>query len=77
MNIEFGKRIGEMVVSETSSSPSSAHSSTAIPVEEVFCDAIMQHVERATRGRRKHSKNSIVLSAVKNPKDVLVYRNSI
>ena len=43
MNIEFGKRIGEMVVSETSSSPSSA-----ILVEEIFCDAKMQHVERAT-----------------------------
>lgn len=48
MNIEFRKRIGQMVVSETSSSPSSPHASTAIPVEEIFCDAKMQYVERAT-----------------------------
>ena len=54
MNIEFGKRIGEMVVSGTSSSSSSAnaaHATTAIPVEEIFCDAKMQHVQRATKAR--------------------------
>ena len=61
MNIEFGKRIGEMVVSETSSSPSSAHSSTAIPVEEIFCDAKMQHVERATEAGENIQK--ILLSS--------------
>ena len=54
MNIEFGKRIGEMVLSGTSSSSSSAkeaHATTAIPVEEIFCDAKMQHVQRATKAR--------------------------
>ena len=54
MNIEFGKRIGEMVVSGTSSSSSSAnaaHATTAIPVEEIFCDAKMQHVQRATEAK--------------------------
>ena len=53
MNIEFGKRIGEMVVSETLSSSSSAHAahaSTAISIE-IFYDAKMQHVEHATEAR--------------------------
>ena len=50
-----------MVVSETSSSPSSAHSSTAIPVEEIFCDAKMQHVERATEAGENIQK--ILLSS--------------
>ena len=59
MNIEFGKRIGEMVVSETLSSSSSAHAahaSTAIPIEEIFCDAKMQHVEHATEARENIQK---------------------
>ena len=59
MNIEFGKRISEMVVSETLSSSSSAHSahaSTAIPIEEIFCDAKMQHVEHATEARENIQK---------------------
>ena len=59
MNIEFGKRIGEMVVSETFSSSSSAHAahaSTAIPIEEIFCDAKMQQVEDATEARENIQK---------------------
>ena len=62
MNIEFGKRIGEMVVSETLSSSSSAHAahaahaSTAIPIGEIFCDAKMQHVEHATEARENIQK---------------------
>lgn len=56
MNIEFGKRISEMVVSETLSSSSSAHASTAIPIEEIFCDAKMQHVEHATEARENIQK---------------------
>ena len=57
MNVEFGKRIGEMVVSETlSSSAHAAHASTAIPIEEIFCDAKMQHVERATEVRENIQK---------------------
>lgn len=57
MNIEFGKRIGEMVVSETLSPPAhAAHASTAIPVEEIFCDAKMQHMERATEARENIKK---------------------
>lgn len=59
MNIEFGKRISEMVVSETLSSSSSAHSahaSTAIPIEEIFCDTKMQHVEHATEARENIQK---------------------
>lgn len=61
MNIEFGKRIGEMVVSETSSLSSSlsahaAHAATAIPVEEIFCDAKMQHMQHATEARESIQK---------------------
>lgn len=57
MNIEFGKRIGEMVVSETStSSAHAAHATTGIPVEEIFCDAKVQHVQRATETRENIQK---------------------
>lgn len=61
MNIEFGKRIGEMVVSETSSLSSSlsahaAHAATAIPVEEIFCDSKMQHMQHATEARENIKK---------------------
>ena len=62
MNIDFGKQIGEMVVSETSTSSSSAHAAhaahttTAIPVEEIFCDAKMQQVQRATEARENIQK---------------------
>lgn len=58
MNIEFGKQIGEMVVSETSSLSLSlsAHAATAIPVEEIFCDAKMQHMQHATEARENIQK---------------------
>ena len=80
MNIEFGKRIGEMVVSETLSSSSSAHAahaSTAIPIEEIFCDAKMQHVEHATEARENIQKMLLSSALSNNPTDALVYHSNI
>ena len=65
MKIEFGKQIGERVVSETSSSSSAqaAHASAVIPVEEIFCDAKIQHVEHATDAR-ENIQQLLLLSAL-------------
>jgi len=37
--------------SSSSSSTHAAHAITAIPIEEIFCDAKMQHMESATEAR--------------------------
>lgn len=75
MNIEFGKRIGEMVVSETlslSSSAHAAHASTAIPIEEIFCDAKMQHVKHATEARENIQK-MLLSSALSKIQQMLLF----
>lgn len=80
MNIEFGKRIGEMVVSETLSlslSAHAAHASTAIPIEEIFCDAKMQHVKHATEARENIQKMLLSSALSNNPTDALVYHSNI
>ena len=80
MNIEFGKRIGEMVVSETlslSSSAHAAHASTAIPIEEIFCDAKMQHVKHATEARENIQKMLLSSALSNNPTDAVVYHSNI